>query len=100
MYKKMNEFLSLRVFGLLSLSLLLFPQLFSRYVLLPSLGVCRAWEPTWNFELHPLLNQWRSPVLILLWKCCGDNDKDEDNSPKTLNDKNHQASSQKFRQNK
>ena len=26
------------------------------------------------------------------------NDKDEDNSPKTLNDKNHQASSQKFRQ--
>ena len=24
--------------------------------------------------------------------------KDEDNSPKTLNDKNHQASSQKFRQ--
>ena len=30
-------------------------------------------------------------------KCCGNN-KDEDNSPKTLNDKNHQASSQKFRQ--
>ena len=26
------------------------------------------------------------------------NDKDEDYSPKTLNDKNHQASSQKFRQ--
>ena len=26
------------------------------------------------------------------------NNKDEDNSPKTLNDKNHQASSQKFRQ--
>ena len=31
-------------------------------------------------------------------KRCGNNDKDEDNSPKTLNDKNHQASSQKFRQ--
>ena len=31
-------------------------------------------------------------------KCCGNNNKDEDNSPKTLNDKNHQASSQKFRQ--
>ncbi len=30
-------------------------------------------------------------------KCCGYNNKDEDNSPKTLNDKN-QASSQKFRQ--
>ena len=26
------------------------------------------------------------------------NTKDEDNTPKTLNDKNHQASSQKFRQ--
>ena len=31
-------------------------------------------------------------------KCCGNNNKDEDNSQKTLNDKNHQASSQKFRQ--
>ncbi len=30
----------------------------------------------------------------------GNNNKDEDNSPKTLNDKNHQASSQKFRQQK
>ena len=26
----------------------------------------------------------------------GNNNKDEDNSPKTLDDKNHQASSQKF----
>ena len=31
-------------------------------------------------------------------KHCGNNNKSEDNSPKTLNDKNHQASSQKFRQ--
>ena len=31
-------------------------------------------------------------------KHCGNNNKDEDNSPKNLNDKNHQASSQKFRQ--
>ncbi len=31
-------------------------------------------------------------------KRCGNNKEDEDNSPKTLNDKNHQASSQKFRQ--
>ena len=31
-------------------------------------------------------------------KRCGNNNKVEDNSPKTLNDKNHQASSQKFRQ--
>ena len=31
-------------------------------------------------------------------KCCEYNNKDEDNSPNTLNDKNYQASSQKFRQ--
>ena len=31
-------------------------------------------------------------------KYCGNKNKDGDNSPKTLNDKNHQASSQKFRQ--
>ena len=31
-------------------------------------------------------------------KRCGNNNKDEDNSRKTLNDKNHQASFQKFRQ--
>ena len=33
-------------------------------------------------------------------KRCGNNNKNEDNSPKTLNDKNQQASSQKFRQRK
>ena len=31
-------------------------------------------------------------------KRCGNNNKDEDNSPKNLNDKNQPASSQKFRQ--
>ena len=31
-------------------------------------------------------------------KLCENNNKDEDNSLKTLNDKNHQALSQKFRQ--
>ena len=31
-------------------------------------------------------------------KRCGNNNKNEDNSPKTLNDENHQASSHKFRQ--
>ena len=31
-------------------------------------------------------------------KHCGNNNKNEDNNPKTLNDKNHQASSQNFRQ--
>ena len=29
-------------------------------------------------------------------KCCGNSNNDEDNSPKTLNDKNHQASTEKF----
>ena len=31
-------------------------------------------------------------------KRCEDNNKDEDNSPKNLNDKNQQSSSKKFRQ--
>ena len=31
-------------------------------------------------------------------KRCGNSNKDEDNSPKTLDDKNHQTLSQKFRQ--
>ena len=31
-------------------------------------------------------------------KRCGNNSEDEDNSLKTLNDKNHQTSCQKFRQ--
>ena len=56
-------FLSLRVFGLLSSSSLLFPQSFGRYVLRPSSGVCRIREPSRNFELHPLLNPRGSPVL-------------------------------------
>ena len=60
------SFLSLRVFGLLSpsLLLLLFPQRFGRYILRPYSGVCRTREPSRNFELRPLLNPWRSPVLI------------------------------------
>ena len=33
-----------------------------------------------------------------LSKRCGNNNKDEDNSPIALNDKNHLTSSQKFRQ--
>ena len=45
-------FLSLRVFGLLSSSLLLFPQRFSRYVLRPSSGVYRTREPSRNFGLR------------------------------------------------
>ena len=51
-----NKLLSLRVFGLLSSSLLLFPQRFHRYVFRPSSGVCRTREPSRNFELRPLWN--------------------------------------------
>ena len=73
MLHKLLEFLSLRVFGRLSSSLLLFPQRFGRYVLWPSSGVCRTQEPTWDFELRPLLNSQGSPVLIPLaitgYKC-------------------------------
>ena len=63
---QLNSFLSLRVFGLLSSSLLLFPQRFGRYVLRPSSGVCRTRELSRNFELSPLLNPRVSPVLIPL----------------------------------
>ena len=42
-----------------------------------------------------LLDTWRNGYRL---KRCGNNNKDEDNSPKNLNDKNQQASSQKFRQ--
>ena len=78
-------FLSLRVFGLLSSSLLLFPR-FGEYVLWPSSGVC-------------LTNTWGRPVFVRQTpeegqriyrpKRCGNNDKDEDNSLKTLNDNKH-----------
>ena len=61
-----SDLLSLRVFGLLSSSLLLFSQRFGRYVLRPSSGVRRTQEPTRNFELRSLLNPRRSPVLIPL----------------------------------
>ena len=42
-------------------------------------------------------NTWRYIRRIYRPKRCGNNNKDEDYSPKTLNDKNQQASSQKFR---
>ena len=58
--------LSLNFFRQLSSSLLLFPQRFVRYVLQPSSGVCRTREPSWNFELRPLLNPWGSPVLTVI----------------------------------
>ena len=59
------NFLLLRVFRLLSSSLLLFPQCFDRYVLRPSSGVCRTQEPV----LIPLaITRYKVlsiPVLLL-----------------------------------
>ena len=83
-----EEFLSLRVFRLLSLSLLLYSQGFSWSVFQPSSGVlCQTWHetPEGSQKMH-------QP------KCSEYNNKDEDNSPDTLSDKNYPASSQKFRQ--
>ena len=62
MNRSTKRFISLRVFGLLSSSLLLFPQCFGRYVPRPSSGVCRTREPSRNFELLPLLNPRESSV--------------------------------------
>ena len=59
-------FLSLRVFELLSSSLLLFPQRESSWVRQTPWEGRRIYRP----------------------KCCGNNNKDEDNSLKSLNDKN------------
>ena len=83
-------------------SLLLFPQRFGRDVLQPSSGVCQTREPTLfrlrssmfhvGSRVQQTLEVWRTYQL----KRCGNNNKD-DNSLKTLNDKNHQIS-QKFRQ--
>ena len=47
-----------------------------------------------RYTMCPAEEGWR----IYQPKRCGNNNKDEDNSPKNLNDKNKQASSQKFRQ--
>ena len=57
-------FLSLRVFWLLSSSLLLFLQRFRRYILRASSGACWTREPSRNFELRPLSNPRGSPLLI------------------------------------
>ena len=66
-------FLSLRVFGLLSSSLLLFPQRFGWYVLQPFSGICRTRELSRNFKARLLLNSRESPVMIPLaitgYKC-------------------------------
>ena len=70
-------FLSLTVFGLLSSSLLLFPQCFGRYVLRPSSSVCRTRELRTTFlywihrgrlfwfRLHNRVQVLSIPVLLL-----------------------------------
>ena len=66
--------LSFRIFRLLSSSLLLYSQRFSRYDPRPSSGVsCRTREHTQNFEPRPLFNPLWSLALIPLtitgYKC-------------------------------
>ena len=72
---------------------------------------CRTREPSWNFTCG--FNKGRSSKFregsrvrqtpeegrrTYQPKRCENDNKDEDNSPENLNDKNQQASSQKFRQ--
>ena len=132
-------FSSLRVFGLLSSSLLLFPQRFTwrnvyrrwfpkllmgqssggyrfnpdcrRVTNTGILNTCtRLWltESEQTTPVDSIKDVLRSSVKIPEFdkhlkkaggnrpKRCGNNNKDEDNSTKTLNDKNHKGSSQKF----
>ena len=64
---KPNDFKSFRVFGQLSLSLLLYSKCFDRCVLRPSTGIsCRTREPTRNFEPRPFFNPRGSLALIPL----------------------------------
>ena len=54
-----------------------------------------------SLQLHEGSRVWQTPKegqRIYRPKRCGNNNKDETNSPKTLNDKNQQASFQKFSQ--
>ena len=51
-----------------------------------------------NFHEGSRVRQTEKGMRIYRPKHSGNNNKDEDNSPKILNDKNHEASSQKFRQ--
>ena len=65
-----------------------------------------ACSQDWTGNLHMIVSLKASRVRqtpeegrrIYLPKRCGNSNKDEDSSLKSLNDKNHQASSQKFRQ--
>ena len=118
-------FLSLRFFRLLSSSLLLFPQRFGWYVLRPSSGVCRTLRTFTELQTTSFIETrggvacsdsvshnrvqalsipvYYSPVVRIepatfRWlKRYGNNNKDEDNSPKNLNDKNSLYRSSKLR---
>ena len=59
-------FLSLRLFGQLSSSVLLFPQRFGRYVLRPSSGVCclNFWNEAWWFLSLMVFGLLSSSLLL------------------------------------
>ena len=82
-----NKPIPLRVFGLLSSSLLLFPQRFGRYVLWPSSGGFNKGRSS-MFHIGSRVRQTpEEGQRTYRLKRCGNNNKDEDNSLKTLNDK-------------
>ena len=74
---------------------MLFSQRFDRYILRPS-GICRTREPSRGFNKGHSLNFLEGSRVrqtpeegqrTYRPKRCENNNKDEDNSPKTLNDK-------------
>ena len=109
----MHSFLSVRVFGLLSSSLLGFSQRFGRCILQTSLGVPCLSEHRNDSTRGNLLKNFKMISQVESFLCPDKQGtpkegwriqrpkrcekKYEDNNPKALTDKNHQASSLKFR---
>ena len=105
-------FLSLRVFGILSSSLLFFffhnvsaavssglPQVSSVYLGIDMIQLRKSFLKFQSFLCAHKQGTPEEGRRIQWPKHCEKKpNKDEDNSPKTLTDKNHPASSQKFRQ--
>ena len=110
--KEANEIVISKSFGIIIFIFIFFPQRFSRCILQPSSDVpCLSrhrndstWEITIKVsQVESLLSQNKQGTpeegrRIQRLKRCEKNNKDEDNSLKTLTDKKHQASFQKSRQ--
>ena len=90
-------FLSLRVFGLLSSSLLLFPQCFGRYVLRPSSGFCRqkSENPCFQKNITFILISKYVSVLSIQYPFPWTRKKERKIKDETLNRKQNNASKKK-----